>query len=99
MWELYTYKESQREICIYNFIYGEICIEECKKKIVWTNETHALVSDISFLTFINDYIKKTWVYLLREKYECFTIFKRFKALVEKEIIKYVKVSRSYRCGE
>jgi hypothetical protein len=37
-----------------------------------------------FLTFIDDYSKKTWVYFLQEKSEVFTCFFEFKALVEKQ---------------
>lgn len=34
--------------------------------------------------FIDDYTHITWVYFLRQKYKVFTIFKKFKYLVEKE---------------
>ena len=35
-----------------------------------------------FLTFIDDYSRKTWIYLLKEMSEAFERFKAFKALVE-----------------
>ena len=34
------------------------------------------------LTFIDDFSRKVWVYFLRQKNETFSIFKKFKALVE-----------------
>jgi hypothetical protein len=37
-----------------------------------------------FITFTDDFSRKTWVYLLKEKSNAFEIFKNFKALVEKE---------------
>jgi hypothetical protein len=37
-----------------------------------------------FLTFIDDFSRKTWVYFLQEKYEVFSHFLEFKALVEKQ---------------
>ena len=37
-----------------------------------------------FITFIDDYSRKTWVYFLQEKSKAFSAFKNFKALVEKE---------------
>jgi len=36
------------------------------------------------INFIDDYSRKTWVYFLSDKSEAFDVFKKFKALVEKE---------------
>ncbi|KAA0050875.1 putative leucine-rich repeat receptor-like protein kinase [Cucumis melo var. makuwa] len=43
--------------------------------------------------------RKTWVYFVKEKSEVFDMFKRFKALVEKESGYYIKALRSDRGGE
>jgi hypothetical protein len=37
-----------------------------------------------FLTFHDDYSRKTWVYFMQEKSEVFTHFVQFKELVEKQ---------------
>ena len=37
-----------------------------------------------FLTFIDDYSKRTWVYFLKLKSEVFNMFLAYKALVEKQ---------------
>jgi uncharacterized protein YigE (DUF2233 family) len=37
-----------------------------------------------FLTFIDDYTRHVWLYLIEKKSEVFTKFKKFKALVEKQ---------------
>lgn len=37
-----------------------------------------------FITFTDDYIRKTWIYLLQEKSRALDAFKRFKSLVENE---------------
>ena len=37
-----------------------------------------------FLTFIDDYSRKTWVFLLKEKSEVYEYFKSFKTLVERK---------------
>lgn len=52
-----------------------------------------------FLTFIDDFCKKTWVYLLKQRSETFTKFKEFKAFAEKKNEHQIKVLRSYRGGE
>ena len=37
------------------------------------------------LTFVDDFSSKVWVYFLRQKNETFSMFKKFKALVENQI--------------
>ena len=54
---------------------------------------------IYFLTFIDDYSRKTWVYFLKYKSEAFGKFKEFNALVEKQIGLSIKVLRLHRGGE
>lgn len=58
-----------------------------------------MASNVYFLTFIDDYGQKTWVYLLKQKYGAFSIFKIFKAMVEKESGNHIKILRSHRGGE
>jgi transposase InsO family protein len=52
-----------------------------------------------FVTFTDDYSRKTWSYLLKEKSSVFDVFKRFKSLVEKESSCSIKSLRSDRGGE
>ena len=47
-----------------------------------------------FILFIDDFSRMTWVYFLREKSEVFGVFKKFKALVENQNGKRIKVLRS-----
>ncbi|KAG7557256.1 Reverse transcriptase RNA-dependent DNA polymerase [Arabidopsis suecica] len=51
------------------------------------------------LSFIDDFTRKTWVYLLHEKSEAFATFKIFKASVEKEINGFIACLRTDRGGE
>lgn len=44
--------------------------------------TKALSGVEYFLTFIDDYSRKTWIYFMKTKDEVFCRFKEFKALVE-----------------
>lgn len=55
--------------------------------------------DKYFMIFTDDYSKIMWVTFLREKYEAFSKFKEFKALVEKDTQKNLKCLRSDRGGE
>ncbi|KAL8107152.1 hypothetical protein AgCh_023814 [Apium graveolens] len=48
---------------------------------------------------VDDFSKKMWVYLLKEKSNAFEMFKRFKALVENETEKRIKTLRTDRGGE
>ncbi|CAL5403117.1 unnamed protein product [Camellia sinensis] len=52
-----------------------------------------------FITFIDDFSRKTWVYFLQEKSEAFSAFKNYKALVEKEVGKAIQTLRTDRGGE
>jgi hypothetical protein len=51
------------------------------------------------LTFIDDYSRKTWIYFLKAKSEIFTRFQEFRALVENQSGKRIKVLRSNNGGE
>jgi len=46
-----------------------------------------------FITFIDDYSRKTWVYFLKYKSEASIMFQELKALVEKELGKNIKILR------
>jgi hypothetical protein len=52
-----------------------------------------------FITFIDDYSRYGHIELIREKSESLDVFKNFKASVEIQRNKNVKVVRSYRSGE
>jgi len=52
-----------------------------------------------FLTFIDDFSRKTWIYLLKSKDEVFHSFKIFKAFVERESDRLIKMVRSDGGGE
>ena len=49
-----------------------------------------------FISFIDDFSRKIWVYFLHEKSEGLTAFKSFKQLVEKEAGTPIKVLRTDR---
>ena len=51
------------------------------------------------LSFIDDFTRKTWIYFLHEKSEAFSMFRNFKAHVEKEIDAYIASLRTDRGGE
>jgi transposase InsO family protein len=52
-----------------------------------------------FVTFIDDYSRRTWIYFLKTKDEVFDQFQEFKALVENQTGKKIKVLRSDNGGE
>ncbi|GAA0163098.1 hypothetical protein LIER_19052 [Lithospermum erythrorhizon] len=52
-----------------------------------------------FITFIDDYSRYMYLYLLRSKDETLDAFKLFKAKVEKQCDKHIKIVRSDRGGE
>ena len=52
-----------------------------------------------FVTFIDDYSKKIWAYLLRSKYQVIDVFKHFHASIERETEKQLKHIRADNGGE
>ena len=62
-------------------------------------QTKSLGKSSYFITFINDYSQKFWVYFLKAKSEALDIFKKFKALVENERGCKIKCLRTDRGGE
>ena len=52
-----------------------------------------------FVTFIDDFSRKVWLYTLKTKGECLEKFKEFKALAEKQSGHMIKVFRSDNGGE
>jgi hypothetical protein len=52
-----------------------------------------------YLTFIDDHSRKTWIYFLKAKSDVFARFQEFRALVENQTGKKIKVLRSDNGGE
>ena len=52
-----------------------------------------------FISFIDDYSRKVWIYFLAEKSEAFTIFKNYKNLVEKETRVFIRCLCTNKGGE
>jgi transposase InsO family protein len=54
---------------------------------------------VYYVSFIDDYSRKTWVYFLKSKDEVLEKFKEFKALVENLSKRKIKILRSDNEGE
>jgi len=59
----------------------------------------SLSGSLYYVSFIDDFSRKTWIYFLRKKSEVFEKFKEFKALVENQTDKKIKVLRTDNDGE
>ena len=44
-----------------------------------------------YVSFIDDFSRKTWIYFMKNKYEVFSKFKEFKALIEKHTEKKTRL--------
>jgi hypothetical protein len=49
---------------------------------------------VYYVSFIDEFLRNTWIYFLGKKYEVFDMFKEFKALVENQTEKRIKVLRT-----
>ena len=52
-----------------------------------------------YVSFIDEFSRKTWIYFLKNKDEVFSKFKEFKALIENHTEKKIKTFRSDNGGE
>ena len=59
-------------------------------------KTTSLTCNVYFMSFIDDYSRKTWVYLLKQKSQAFDVLKSFKVMAEKETNRFIKVLISDR---
>ena len=54
---------------------------------------------VYYVSFIDDFSRKTWIYFLKNKDEVFNKFKEFKALIENHTEKKIKTFRLNNDGE
>jgi transposase InsO family protein len=67
---------------------------------VWgPSQISSLGGSFYYVTFIDDATRKTWVYCIRQKYDVFDTFKKWKTLVENETEISLKCLRSDNGGE
>eukprot|EP00253_Pinus_taeda_P006511 PITA_06511 len=59
----------------------------------------SLGKSVYYVSFIGDFSRNTWIYFLKKKSEVFDRFKEFKALVENQTEKKIKVLRTDNGGE
>ena len=52
-----------------------------------------------YVLFIDDHSRKAWIYLLKDKSETFDRFKEFKALIENQTGRHIRILRSDNGGE
>jgi hypothetical protein len=59
----------------------------------------SLGGSLYYVSFIDYFSRKTWIYFLRKKSKVFKRFKEFKSLVENQTEKRIKVLRTDNGGE
>jgi len=54
----------------------------------------SILESIYYVSFLDDFSSKTWIYFLKTNDQVFSRFQEFKALVENQIGKKIKILRS-----
>ena len=75
------------------------CLEIIHADLCGPMQTTSFGGSRYFLLFTDDHSRMSWVYFLQSKAETFETFKKFKAFVEKQSGKCIKVLRTDRGGE
>ena len=97
------------ENCVYgkqnwvNFISGgkraKHILELLHSDVFGPVKVPSLGKSMYYVSFIDDFSRNTWIYFLKKKFEAFDRFKEFKALVENQTEKKIKVMRTDNGGE
>lgn len=67
---------------------------------VWGPAPITSINDFRYyLSFIDEFSKFTWVYLLQHKSDVFDVFKYFKAYIETQLNTQIKILRTDGGGE
>jgi transposase InsO family protein len=59
----------------------------------------SLSGSLYYVIFIDDYSRKCWIYFLKAKSDTFDKFKEYKAFIEKQTGKHIKILRTDNGGE
>src|ERR1043165_7930307 len=79
-----------RSSCILEVVHSDVC---------GPFEEHTIGGNRYFVSFVDDFSRKFWIYVIQGKDEVFEIFKRFKILVENQSEKKIKVLQTDGGGE
>jgi hypothetical protein len=71
-------------------------LEIVHSDICGSMQTTSIGGSTYFLTFIDYFSIKTWIYFLKHKSDALGYFQQFKSLVEKHSGYYIKCLRTYR---
>ena len=69
----YFSSSDKRGKRVFDIVHSDVCVPMLET---------SLIGYVCYVSFIDDYSRKTWIYLLKENNEVFGKFKEFKALVE-----------------
>ena len=83
-------KEGQQEEGALELIHSDVC---------GPMPSSSISGYVYYVSFIDDYSHKTWIYFLKYKDEVFNKFKEFKALIENLSERKIKIPRSDNGGE
>jgi hypothetical protein len=98
--ESYILRKKHREKFVSGVSYREKSpLKIVKKDLCRPMQTPCLNGSVYFMTFIDDFSRKTWLYLLKQKFEAFDVFKRFRSMVENESGQTIKILQSHRGRE
>ena len=92
-------KQSRKSFPIGKSWRASQCLELVHADLCGPMNTEYFNGSCYFLLFTDDYSRMSWVYFPKLKFEAFEYFKKFKALVEKQSDRCIKVLRTDRGGE
>jgi hypothetical protein len=81
---------DSRAQCILDMIHSDVC---------GPMSSPSLSGCLYYVIFIDDYLRKCWIYFLKAKSDTFDKFKEYKSFIEKQTRKHIKTLRTDIGGE
>ena len=86
-----TFPSSERK--------AKIILEIIHSDVCGPMSSSSLSGSVYYVSFIDEFYRKTWIYFMKKKYEVFSKCKEFKSLIENHTKNKIKTFRSDNGGD
>lgn len=94
-----TSKQPRNSVKEYSHSRAKHPLEVVYSDVCGPMETSSLGGNRYFITFVDEFTRKTWLYLIKEKSEVFSVFVKFFALAERQSGRKMKILKTDGGGE
>jgi transposase InsO family protein len=92
-------KQARKSFVYHKAMRAKNKLDDVHTDVCGPFETESLGGNRYFVSFVDEYSRMMWIYLIKTKDELLSVFQKFKLLVEKEAERKLKIIRSDGGGE